>query len=59
MADSVLRSNVAAREITVSKAKLGGHGFPEKIVLRKTREIAMSIENLGVRSRDIRVRHGN
>jgi len=50
---------VAAREITVSQAKLGGHGFPEKIVLRKTREIAMSIENLGVRSRDIRGRHGN
>jgi hypothetical protein len=46
---------VAAREITL----IGDHGFPEKIALRKIRDIAMSIENLGVCSRDIRGRHGN
>jgi hypothetical protein len=46
---------VAAREITL----MGDHGFPENIALRKIRDIAMSIENLGVCSRDIRGRHGN
>jgi hypothetical protein len=46
---------VAAGEITL----MGDHGFSEKIALRKIRDIAMSIENLDVRSRDIRRRHGN
>jgi hypothetical protein len=53
-----------AREITVSQAKrnygsLVDQGFPEKIVLRKTGEIFLWIENLSVRSGDIRGRHGN